>query len=97
MLSALEEEASKQEALKLLSYLNAKANKSFRATEANLGFICARLKSGASFADCRGVIARKVREWKGTEHEKYLRPETLFNRTKFESYLGQQEPSDGDA
>jgi len=83
----------------LLGFLNRKAEKSFRGVPVNLRPIMARLKEGATVEDCRGVIARKVREWKGTEQEKYLRPETLFGATKFHGYLGQQmpeEPSDAE-
>jgi len=41
--------------------------------------------------DCKGVIARKVREWQDDPKlAKYLRPETLFDATKFESYLGEK-------
>ncbi len=32
------------------------------------------------------VVEHKVKEWKGTDMGQYLRPETLFNRTKFEAY-----------
>ena len=32
------------------------------------------------------VIDIKTIDWKGTDYEKYLRPETLFGN-KFESYL----------
>ena len=80
----------KPEALELLNFLNLKANRSFRPVETTLRPIIARLRSGVSVQDCKGVIARQIREWKGTEHERYLRPETLFNATKFESYLGQK-------
>ena len=36
------------------------------------------------------MIEKKVAEWKGTEMDKFLRPETLFG-TKFEGYLNQNE------
>ena len=78
------------EALEVLNFLNLKANKSFRAIDTNLRPITARLSSGVSVQDCKGVIARQIREWKDTELEKYLRPKTLFNATNFESYLGQK-------
>ncbi len=35
------------------------------------------------------MIDKKTTEWKGTEMEKYLRPETLFSPSKFENYLNQ--------
>lgn len=81
----------------LLSFLNTKAGRSYRPMPATLGPIMARLREGATEANCRGVIARKVRDWTGDPRMvKYLRPETLFNRTKFESYLGERETESAD-
>lgn len=83
------------QAEEVLAFLNEKAGRNFRVRESNhrpsvnLDFIIARLKSGATVQDCKGIIARKCREWKGTEQEKYLRPATLFNKTKFEQYIGE--------
>ena len=37
--------------------------------------------------DLKKVIDKKVADWKGTQYQIYLRPETLFNATKFESYI----------
>jgi uncharacterized phage protein (TIGR02220 family) len=55
-----------------------------------LKLITARLKTGASVADCRQVIAKKTREWQGNpKMDEYLRPATLFNATKFEQYVGE--------
>lgn len=70
----------------VLFYLNKKANKRFKAIPTNLKFILGRLKD-YSEDDLKAVIDKKVAEWKGTEMETYLRPETLFNATKFESYV----------
>ena len=39
--------------------------------------------------DFKKVIDKKCAEWKGGDMEKYLRPETLFKRSKFESYLNE--------
>lgn len=78
---------------RLIDFLNEKAGRSFRKSRVNLDLISARLSDGISEQDCRGVIARKCREWKADPlMAKYLRPETLFNRTKLESYLGEREP-----
>ena len=51
--------------------------------------IKARLREGFTVDDFKTVINNKVKEWKGSEWEKFLRPETLFG-TKFESYLNQK-------
>ena len=79
-----------EEAKDILRFLNEKTGRSYRAGDINLGFIVQRLKSGATVEDCKGVIARKTRQWRGGEMEKYLRPATLFNATKFEQYVGEQ-------
>jgi uncharacterized phage protein (TIGR02220 family) len=40
-----------------------------------------------SIEDIKLVIDYKAKEWMGTPSQKYLRPQTLFNKTKFEGYL----------
>lgn len=81
------------EAVELLNFLNLKAGKSFRPVDSTLRPIIARLRSGVSVQDCKGVIARKIREWKDDpEMKQFLRPETLFGARKFESYLGEKPP-----
>lgn len=83
---------TRAQALEILTFLNTKTGKSYRPVPANLGLIEARLKSGATVDDCRGVIARKVREWSADpKMAAYLRPATLFNATKFECYIGEKE------
>jgi uncharacterized phage protein (TIGR02220 family) len=72
---------------RIIDYLNAKTGKSFRAsTEATRRLIRARWNEGFREEDFRRVIDAKCKEWKGTNMEVYLRPQTLFG-TKFESYL----------
>ena len=48
------------------------------------------MNEGFTLADFEKVIDIKTDEWKGTDNDKYIRPETLFG-TKFESYLNQKE------
>ena len=73
----------------LLDYLNAKTGKAFRPGAANLSLVSARLKD-ATPDEIRAVINAKVAEWAhDAKMAKYLRPETLFNATKFASYLGE--------
>lgn len=73
----------------VLAWLNQKAGKTFRPVEANLAFIRARLKDGITAPQLKAVVSIKVDDWKGTEQAKYLRPETLFNKTKCEQYVGE--------
>ena len=70
----------------IITYLNEKAGTHFKPVDSNIKFIKARLKD-YSQEDLKAVIDKKVKEWKGTEMQQYLRPETLFNATKFESYI----------
>lgn len=78
-----------QQAKEILEFLNEKANKNFQPVEANLDLIKSRLKE-SSARDCRQIIAKKVRDWKDDEvMSKFLRPATLFNKTKFAQYQGE--------
>jgi uncharacterized phage protein (TIGR02220 family) len=71
----------------ILHYLIEKSGTRFRETETNLGFIGERLAEGGVDADgVRKMIDRQVAKWKGTDMADYLRPETLFNKTKFDGY-----------
>ena len=71
----------------IVDYLNEKANTGYKPnTKATVKHINARLTEGYTVEDFKTVIDKKCAEWKGTEMEQYLRPETLFG-TKFESYL----------
>jgi len=50
--------------------------------------INARLDEGATVEQCKAVIQMKYKEWKDNpKMERYIRFETIFNKTKFESYL----------
>jgi uncharacterized phage protein (TIGR02220 family) len=92
-LTTLSRNEAKASAVRVLHFLNEKTGRSYRETKTNLAFIMGRLadpECPATESDLRGVVARMCREWMGTPQEKYLRPETLFNKTKFESYIGQK-------
>ena len=81
---------NKKEAREVLEFLNEKAGKNFRLVDANINLIAARLKSGATAAQCRQIIALKCRKWKGDpKTEEWLRPSTLFGKEKFEQYIGE--------
>lgn len=73
----------------VVDYLNQKLGTRYKAdTEKTRRLIRARIREGATLEDFRKVIDKKVKEWRGTKQEPYLRPETLFG-TKFEGYLNQ--------
>ena len=74
----------------IIDYLNKKANTHFKpASNITQSKINARLNEGYSLDDFIVVIDKKCDEWRGTEFEQYLCPETLFG-TKFEKYLNQK-------
>lgn len=78
-------------ATEVLTYLNQRAGTAYRSSSKKTkALILARSKEGFSLDDFKAVIDKKSQEWKGTEWEKFIRPETLFG-TKFESYLNQKD------
>lgn len=78
----------------IIAYLNQQAGTTYRGSVAHISKIKARLSEGFTEMEFRIVIDKKTKEWKGTEYEKYLRPETLFSG-RFESYLNQKETPGG--
>ncbi len=71
-------------------YLNEKADKHFLVRNGSTQkLIRARLEEGRSVGDFKTIIDNKVKQWLGTENDKYLRPETLFAAKHFDSYLNE--------
>ena len=79
------------EVVKVIDYLNQKAGTKYRATTAaTKRLVGARLKEGFTVDDFKKVIDNKVADWLTDEKMKnYLRPNTLFQASKFESYLNE--------
>lgn len=74
----------------ILAYLNKKALRAYKPVKANIGLIVARLKEGATPDELRAVIDSKVQAWlSDPKMNQYLRPETLFNASKFANYVGE--------
>ena len=74
----------------IIDYLNDKADRQYRAsTNKTKDLIKARYNDGFNLDDFKTVIDNKVKDWTGTEYEKFIRPETLFGN-KFEGYLNEQ-------
>lgn len=93
-----EEESQANE---VLEYLNTKitggdtSKRGFSTkSSANKKFINARLLEGYSVDDLKKVIDVMYKEWSGTSYAMYLRPETLFNPTKFAGYLVKADKKD---
>jgi uncharacterized phage protein (TIGR02220 family) len=74
----------------IIAYLNEKTSSRYRNTETTKRLIHARMEEGFTKEDFFTVIDNKVKTWKGTEWEKYLRPETLFCASKFQGYLNEK-------
>jgi uncharacterized phage protein (TIGR02220 family) len=73
----------------IVDYLNLKANTNYKhTTTLTIKNIKARFKEGFILKDFYKVIDNKLLDWKGTDMEKFLRPETLFGN-KFEGYLNE--------
>jgi uncharacterized phage protein (TIGR02220 family) len=81
-------------AIEILAFLNEKAGKHFQPVKQNVDLIVGLLASGSTPEDIRAVVAKKVREWKGSpDMERYLRPATLFGPKNFHSkYRGEIPP-----
>lgn len=79
-----------QEVLEILSFLNESAGRNYRSVKANTELIEARLRDGATPEEIKNVIHAKCAEWQCNEKMwRFLRPATLFNRTKFAQYQGE--------
>lgn len=93
--SPAEETSTKKDELKqcieyIVQYLNESVGTNYKATsKSTIKHISARFKEGYVLDDFYDVIDKKVKQWKNTEMEKYLRPETLFG-TKFENYVNEK-------
>lgn len=70
-----------------LHWLNEKSGRKFRESESSLSVIQARLNEpDVEIEGVKKMIDRQCDRWKGTPQEEYLRPETLFGKTKFDNY-----------
>jgi len=74
----------------IISYLNNKVKSNYNFnTEIYKQFIRGRIDAGATIEDFKTIIDKKCVDWINTEREKYLRPSTLFSKSKFDEYLNQ--------
>lgn len=74
----------------IIEYLNFKTGHNYKYNISKTKkLIQSRLNEGFTIDDFKIVIEKKYGEWKNTDMEKYLRPETLFG-SKFEGYLNQK-------
>jgi len=74
----------------IIEHLNSYAGTNYRPhAKGNRKHLDARLNDGLTVEEAFEIIEMKAEDWKGTDSEMYLRPETLFNETKCEQYRGQ--------
>ena len=75
----------------VIDYLNNKLNTKYKYTNTRTeAFLKARVEEGYTVQDFQDVIDLKYQQWfDKPDMRKYLRPETLFNKTKFESYINE--------
>lgn len=71
----------------IINYLNRVADTKFRNSESNKRHIRARLADGYTEDDFKTVIDKQWSRWNGTEYQQYMRPDTLFRPSNFDSYL----------
>lgn len=75
-----------------LKEINKAIGTKFRPVKANLKFLMARLSEGATIEEMVDVAKLKSNEWRDNpDMRKYIRIETLYNATKFQSYLAEVE------
>ena len=83
-----------EETERVIAHLNDVCGTAYRPSSAkSRQLVGARLREGFSVEDCERVIDNMAARWLGDERmRRYLRPETLFNATKFEGYLNAGPP-----
>lgn len=74
----------------VIDYLNERTGKHYRSKAASTRkLIKARFAEGYTLDDFKRVIDTKTSQWLNTDQDKFLRPETLFRPSHFESYLNE--------
>ena len=87
-----------KDSVDLIDHLNKISGKKYKAVDSNLKLIEARLSDGYTVEEVKFVIENKYQDWKdkkgqtgSTNMWKYYRPSTLFNATKFEAYVNEDD------
>ncbi len=74
----------------VIDYLNSKLGTKYKKGKATTSMIKARLDEGHTVDDFKTVIDKKIKAWADDpKMAQYLRPETLFRPSHFESYLNE--------
>ena len=73
---------------KPIEVLNNMTGRAFKTDNvSSLTLIRARVKDGSPIEEICNVVEFICKKRMGTDYEMFLRPDTIFNRTKYESYL----------
>ena len=85
-----------EEIKQIIDYCNQVCGTNYKyQSKATADLINARLNDGFTVGDFYKVIDKKYTEWRNnSEYCKYIRPETLFRPSHFESYLNQKSSSE---
>lgn len=85
-----------EEIKQIIDYFNQVCGTNYKyQSKATADLINARLNDGFTVDDFYKVIDKKYTEWRNnSEYCKYIRPETLFRPSHFESYLNQKSSSE---
>jgi len=81
-------------AAEIIGHLNKKSGRNFKyTTKATRRLINARIHEGFTVKDFRTVHDKKIPKWiNNTKMQQYIRPETLYAASHFESYLNEPLP-----
>jgi uncharacterized phage protein (TIGR02220 family) len=81
-------------AAEIIRHLNIKAGRNFKSiTKATQRLINARLQEGFTVKDFKSVHNKKIPQWiNDNKMRQYIRPETLYAASHFESYLNEPWP-----
>lgn len=76
--------------VEVIQYLNELNGTNLRTdTKATVRLIQQRFSEGYTLTELKEIIEYKVAEWRGTDQEKWIQPDTLFNGEKCAKYRNQ--------
>ena len=86
-----EQEKRNKYIVEIIDHLNLRLGTHYKYNNQNtISHINERLDEGFTVDDFKMVIDKMCVEWMNTDMQKYLRPDTLFRPSKFESYLNRE-------